>query len=72
MPTVLQIGQPLQIDSFPTGAELMLYDVRGRAVFKSGNDSGFYPLSDVTAGMYLAMIRRDGEVVYQQKIMLVR
>jgi hypothetical protein len=72
MPTVLQIGQPLQIDSFPSGAELMIYDVRGRAVFKSGNDSGFYPLSDLTAGMYLAVIRREGVLLQQSKLVLVR
>ena len=72
MPTVLQIGQPLQIDSFPSGAELIIYDVRGREVFRSGNDSGFYPLSDLTAGMYLAVIRREGEVLYQNKILLIR
>jgi hypothetical protein len=72
MPTVLQLGQPLRIDSFPTGAELVLYDVRGRTVFRSDNDSGFYPINDLTSGMYLAIIRREGEVLYQQKLMLVR
>ncbi|MCU0431816.1 MAG: T9SS type A sorting domain-containing protein, partial [Bacteroidia bacterium] len=72
MPTVLQIGQPLLIDSFPTGAELMIYDMRGRAVFQSANDTGFYPLNHLTAGMYLVVIRRDGEVLYQQKVMLAR
>ena len=72
MPTVLQIGQPLQIDSFPTGAELVLYDVRGRAVFRSGNDSGFYPLSDLTAGMYLVVIRREGVLLQQSKLVLLR
>ena len=72
IPTVLQIGQPLQIDSFPTGAELVLYDVRGRAVFRSGNDSGFYPLSDLTAGMYLAVIRREGVLLQQSKLVLLR
>jgi hypothetical protein len=71
MATVLQIGQPLQIDSFPTGAELMIYDMRGRAVFQSANDSGGYYLSDLTAGVYLAEIRKDNTTLYKQKILLI-
>jgi hypothetical protein len=72
MPTVLQIGQTLQIDSFPTGAELVLYDMRARAVFRSGDDSGFYLISNLTAGIYLAEIRRNGEKLFQKKIIIVR
>jgi hypothetical protein len=72
MPTVLQIGQPLQIDSFPTGAELVLYDMRGRTVFRSGNDSGNYALNELTAGIYMAVIRKEGEVLHQSKLLLVR
>jgi hypothetical protein len=71
MPTMLQIGQPLQIDSFPTGAELVLYDVRGRTVFISGNDSGRYIFSDLTAGIYLAEIRRGNQSLYKQKIFII-
>jgi hypothetical protein len=71
MATVLQIGQPLQIDSFPTGAELMIYDMRGRAVFQSVNDIGFYPLNDLTAGMYLAVIKKDKLIIHTNKLLLV-
>jgi hypothetical protein len=72
MPTVLQIGQPLQIDSFPTGAELVLYDIRGRAVFRSDNSTGRFDLIQLQTGMYLAVIRRQNEILYRQKIMLVK
>lgn len=71
MPTVLQIGQPLQIDSFPTGAELVLYDMRGRTVFRSVNDSGNYALNELTAGVYLAVIRRDKLIIHSNKLLLV-
>ncbi len=72
IPTVLQIGHPLQIVSFPTGAELVLYDMRGRTVFRSGNDSGNYALNELTAGIYMAVIRKEGEVLHQSKLLLVR
>jgi hypothetical protein len=72
MPTVMQTGQPLQIDSFPTGAELILYDVRGRTVFRSDNGSGRFDLVQLQTGMYLAVIRRGNEVLYRHKIMLVK
>ncbi len=71
MPTVLQIGQPLQIDSFPTGAELVLYDMRGRTVFRSGNDSGNYALNELTAGIYVAVIMKDKLIIHTNKLLLV-
>jgi hypothetical protein len=70
MPTVLQIGQTLQIDSFPTGAELVLYDMRGRAVYRSSDDSGVYTLSNLTAGLYLAEINRGNQSIYKQRIII--
>jgi hypothetical protein len=71
IPTTLQIGQPLEIDSFPIGAELVLFDLRGRAVFRSGDDSGHYLFNHISAGLYLAIIRRGNQSLYQQKIIII-
>jgi hypothetical protein len=72
IPSFISTDQHLEIVNFPNDAELLLYDVRGRTVFRSDNNSGRFDLVHLQTGMYLAVIRRGNEVLYRHKIMLVK
>lgn len=72
IPSLIQIGEVLQIDSLPDNSKLALYDARGRLVFRSEDYQNDFNTFLLSAGIYFYSFEFPDGRKQGGKICLVR
>lgn len=72
VPTLIKSNELFEITALPENSTLLIYDLRGRLVFKEENYQNGFSIIDLNAGMYLYQLTLPDQTIQAGKFCVVK